>query len=423
MTEILEFYQKQARAATSSVPWLAHMQHEAITQLGKRGFPTRQDEDWKYTPVEGLLKQLFVQQNTGELTPSTQDLTLDIKPQLLLHNGSIEGLEALQKQLPSEVMILPLADALMNQPDLVKPYLGQILQQEHGFQFLNTALIHYGVLIVIPAGVCIEKPIVLRHIQDRPEAIHLRHLIIAERGSQASIIEVYKGSEDCSYLTNTITEIDVKEHANVTHYKIQQESMLAYHIGHLSVKQSAHSQFASHSFSLGGKLVRSDISIHLQESFAGCLMNGIYAPTHGQHVDHHTCVFHNAPNCNSVQDYKGILTGHSRAVFNGKVLVAKDAQHTDAKQQNKNILLSAESEVDTKPQLEIFADDVMCTHGATVGQLDEEALFYLRTRGLSLLEAKHYLIKAFLTENCRLIPDGALFDWITTLLAQHMEAA
>ena len=196
--------------------------------------------------------------------------------------------------------------------------------------------------------------------------------------------------------------------AKLTHYKIQRESKAAYHLGHLAVKQSAHSQFASHSLSLGGKLVRSDISMYLQEEHAHCLMNGIYAPSEGQHVDHHTTVNHLVPNCSSEQDYKGILTGRSRAVFNGKVIVAKDAQHTDAKQQNKNLLLSANAEIDTKPQLEIFADDVLCSHGATVGQLDEEALFYLATRGIGRLEASHYLIHAFAQDNLRLIPNREL---------------
>ncbi len=179
-------------------------------------------------------------------------------------------------------------------------------------------------------------------------------------------------------------------------------------MGIYPLNNRAAAEFASHSLSLGGKLTRSDISIHLQEELAQCLMNGIYAPGEGQHVDHHTSVYHLVPNCQSEQDYKGILNGHSRAVFNGKVYVAKEAQHTDAKQQNKNLLLSAQAEIDTKPQLEIFADDVFCSHGATVGQLDEEALFYLATRGIGHLEATHYLLQAFANENLGLIPHNRI---------------
>jgi Fe-S cluster assembly protein SufD len=176
----------------------------------------------------------------------------------------------------------------------------------------------------------------------------------------------------------------------------------------------------NHSLSLGGKCVRSDLSLYLQEEKAHCLMNAIYAPTDGQHVDHHTTVYHLVPNCSSEQDYKGILNGRARAVFNGKVIVAKDAQHTDAKQQNKNLLLSANAEIDTKPQLEIFADDVLCSHGATVGQLDEEALFYLATRGIDRVEASHYLIHAFAKDNLQLIPHRKLADLMSQLLTQQL---
>jgi Fe-S cluster assembly protein SufD len=282
-------------------------------------------------------------------------------------------------------------------------------------------MIHCGVFIYIPQRVRIEEPIALSHLQNQMnQAIHLRHLIIAEAGSQATIIEDYTGVEGCSYLTNTVTEVCLGGSAHLTHYKIQRESKAAFHIGHLSVQQGAHSHFASHSLSLGGMVVRSDISIYLQEKNAHCLMNGIYAPSEGQHVDHHTTVHHLMPDCSSEQDYKGILNGRSRAVFNGKVKVAKDAQHTNAQQQNKNLLLSPNAEIDTKPQLEIFADDVVCSHGATVGQLDEEALFYLATRGIDRMEASHYLINAFAENNLRLIPDRKLADWMGHLLIQQL---
>ena len=210
------------------------------------------------------------------------------------------------------------------------------------------------------------------------------------------------------------------EKAQCVHYKIQREGKLACHIGHVAVNQLAHSEFASHSFSFGGKLVRSDLSINLLQEYAQCLMNGIYIPNEGQHVDHHTIVNHLLPNCRSKQDYKGILNGHARAVFNGKVVVAKDAQHTDASQQNKNLLLSANAEIDTKPQLEIFADDVLCSHGATVGQLDEEALFYLATRGIDKIEASRYLVHAFTEENLRLIPKQKLAAWVGNLITQQL---
>ena len=421
MNETLEFYQEQAKRGLSTLPWLAQMQTKASTDLKRRGFPTRHDEEWKYTNVDALLNQPFAQQN-GVTNPIViKESDLPVQHQLLVQNGIISGEKELANKLPAGVLILPLADALTYHADLIKPYLGTILKQEHGFHFLNTALIDCGLFIYIPKGIYIEEPIAITHVQDQTnQAVHLRHLIIAEAQSNVTIVEEYRGEADCPYLTNTVTEVFVGAGAQLTHYKIQRESKAAFHLGHLAVKQSTQSQFASHSLSLGGKLVRSDISIYLQEEHAHCLMNGIYAPAEGQHVDHHTTVNHLVPNCSSDQDYKGILTGRSRAVFNGKVIVAKDAQHTDAKQQNKNLLLSANAEIDTKPQLEIFADDVLCSHGATVGQLDEEALFYLATRGIDRIEASHYLIHAFAQDNVRLIPNRKLADWMGNLLTQQL---
>ncbi|KGP63224.1 ABC transporter permease [Legionella norrlandica] len=422
MNEILDYYQQQAKSGLSSIPWLAQMQSQALTDLKRQGFPTRYDEEWKYTLVDPLLQCHFKQYDSPvNLGVETILNDAPVKKRLLIQNGSILGDEEWITCLPKGVLVLPLSSALSDYADLVKPYLGKILEQTHGFHYLNTALIQCGVFIYIPADVGMEEPIVLTHAQNQTnQAVYLRHLILAEKASQMTLIEEYHGEKDSCYFTNNVTEIFLGEGAKFNHYKIQRESKAAYHLGHVAVKQSAYSQFSSHSLSLGGKLVRSDISVYMQEEHAQCLMNGIYAPGEGQHVDHHTMVHHLVPNCRSDQDYKGILKDHSRAVFNGKVIVAKNAQHTDAKQQNKNLLLSANAEVDTKPQLEIFADDVLCSHGATVGQLDEEAIFYLATRGISRDEASHYLIQAFANDNLCLIPNRELADWMANLLTQQL---
>jgi Fe-S cluster assembly protein SufD len=420
MNEILDFYQQQAKANLSTIPWLAQLQSKALTDLGCLGFPKRQDEEWKYTSVDTLLKQPFNLLNQ-KLTPVVSKKSALSNQQITIQNGLIFGEPELAKKLPEGVLVESLASALANHSELLKPYLGTILKQEHGFHFLNTAMIRCGMLIYIPKHVSIDEPIVLTHIQDQlNQAVHLRHVIIAQEGSQAHIVEEYQGLKNTCYLTNTITEIFVGANAKLTHSKIQQESKAAYHLGQISVTQKAQSQFANHSLSLGGKWVRSDLSVYLQEEKAHCLMNGIYVPTEGQHVDHHTVVHHLVPCCSSEQDYKGILTGHSRAVFNGKVFVVQGAQHTDAKQHNKNLLLSADAEVDTKPQLEIFADDVLCSHGATVGQLDEEALFYLATRGIDRAEASQFLIHAFMQDNLQLIPCPRLAEVMGHLLTQQL---
>ncbi|MDI9818099.1 MULTISPECIES: Fe-S cluster assembly protein SufD [unclassified Legionella] len=419
MSELLSFYQKQARQRLSDIPWVAEIQQKGLHELTCYGFPNRHDEDWKYTSVDTLLKQPF-EPADGQKNKTAVNSDIPVSRQILIQNGEVSGADTLARELPAGVIIQPLFDALKQHEIKIRPYLDKLLKHEHGFHALNTALLHTGVLIYIPAGVSIAEPVVLSHWQDKEQAVHSRHLIIAEAGSQATIIEDYRGAEECHYFTNTVTEVFAAANAQITHYKIQREGKAAYHIGQISVKQAKASQFNSHSLSLGGRLVRSDISLSLEEEAAQCLMNGIYAPGEGQHIDHHTTVHHLVPDCQSAQDYKGILTGRSRAVFNGKVIVARNAQHTQAKQQNKNLLLSALAEVDTKPQLEIFADDVICSHGATVGQLDEEALFYLATRGIDRQEARSYLLHAFAADNLRLVPHPTLADWMGTLLSQQL---
>lgn len=424
MSEITEFYQQQVQQQTlksvSDSPWLAHLKKNALADFKRVGFPTRKDEEWKYTSVDAFLKQRFA--NASAINVAANVIHTDIPiacTKIALVNGEVVTTDLTAATLPKGVVVQPLSQALIEHADKIKPYLGQILQNEHGFQALNTAMLQCGLFVYLPEGCCLSEPLLLAHWQDQSQqATHIRHVVIAEVGSSATIIEDYQGDE--SYFTNTITEVYAAPKSALTHYKFQRESKLAYHIGHLAVKQTEDSQFDSHLFSFGGKLVRSDVTFSLEAPRARCSMNGIYAPANGQHMDHHTLVTHAVPDCKSAQDYKGILTGHSRAVFNGKVVVAKDAQRTEAKQQNKNLLLSMDAEIDTKPQLEIFADDVACTHGATVGQLDEEALFYLATRGIEYAEASQYLVQAFAHENVRAITDAKLAAWISTLLIQQI---
>ena len=423
MSEVLDFYQQQAEAGFSKTPWIAELQAKGLHELANSGFPSRHDEDWKYTLVDALLQERFVsQKNSASTVEGILDPALPQGLRLIIQNGQVfPEKKGLNNLLPAGVLIQALHAAMEQHADLIKPYLGKLLRHEHGFQALNTAMLHCGVLVYLPAGVCVEEPIVLSHWQDQNnQAIHSRHLIIAEEGSQATIIEDYRGAEGCTYFSNTVTEVYAAAKAKLVHYKLQREGKAAYHIGQLAVRQAFASEFENHSLSLGGKLVRSDVSLGLQEEKARCLLNGIYVPTEGQHIDHHTTIHHLVPNCESLQDYKGVLKGRARAVFNGKVIVAKGAQHTQANQQNKNLLLSSQAEIDTKPQLEIFADDVICTHGATVGQLDEEALFYLATRGIDRQEASNYLIHAFAADNLRLVPDRSLADWMAILLNEQL---
>lgn len=420
MSNVMEFYQQQAQQATSSVPWLAQLQHDAMQDFARFGFPLRQHEEWKYTLMDSFLEQRFNCAQPSVSDQANRASEVPVGQALFINNGQVVMPDWLN-DLPVGVIIMPLLQAINQHPQIVQTYFNQLLHHEHAFHALNSALINSGLLILLPREVHIEQPIVINHWQDESDqALYVRHLIIAEPGAQATIIDHYQGAAGVNYLTNTITELFLAEQAKINHYHIQRESKQAYHFGHVQIQQAQASQFASHSLSLGAQLARSDITINLEQGQAHSLLNGIYMPSEQQHIDHHTTINHQVGHCHSEQDYRGILMGKGRAVFNGKVIVAKDAQKTQANQQNKNLLLSKQAEIDTKPQLEIFADDVICTHGATVGQLDEDALFYLAARGIGREEATTYLIQAFAGDNLRRISNEILSQWMAVLINQQL---
>ncbi len=425
MDNILEFYTKEVTSGQTSVPWLAAVQEKALHEFQYRAFPNRKDEEWKYTALDGFLAERFSQHAHNHVQTEASRNALKglsqapFSHEIVLYNGEILGCEALQSVLPKGVIVEPILSALEKYEDKVKPWLGKLLSHEHGFHALNMAALQTGLFIYVPHHVQLETPILVSHWQDVPNAaLYARHLVILEEGSSASVIERYEG--ECNYFTNTVTEVHLSAHAKLVHYKIQSESRAAFHVGHLAVQQDFRSHFQSHSLSLGAQLARLDLTLTFLASEANCLLNGLYLPEDGQHIDHHTTIHHLVPNCKSIQDYKGILTGKSRAVFNGKVLVSKGAVQTAAEQQNKNLLLSPLAEVNTKPQLEIFADDVTCSHGATVGQLDEDALFYMATRGISAADATMAMIQGFAIKNMELLPSQVMKKWMSELLEQQL---
>lgn len=418
MTELLEHYQQQAQSALTSLPWLSKEQQQAQQALAEYGFPTRHDEDWKYTRVDAWLEKKFHAGFSGQKTTAPVN-DLPCESAIVINGHDLSGIE--QLNLPQGMIICSIREAAQNYPELFEQHFNQSLKTSHGFQAWNTAMVEQGLFIYAPQDCQPAEPLLLSHWQaEAGRAINLRHLIVLESGAELTLIEDYRGATDCEYLTNTLTEIQLYPKARLTHYKTQRESKAAAHIGHIAVSQSAGSEFNSHLLNLGGQLVRSDLHILLQEEGARCLMNGIYVPVEGQHVDQHTTVEHRVPHCRSEQDYKGVLKGKSRAVFNGKVLVEKYAQKTEAHQQNKNLLLSSQAEIDTKPQLEIFADDVICSHGATVGQLDEDALFYLAARGIDKAQASAFLIQAFAADNINMMPDKKIAEWAADLVHQQL---
>ena len=418
------FCQEEAQKVQASIPWLLALQHQGLDELKQLGFPKIKDEDWRYTKLDSLLGHRFSSaQKTAAsgAQPLNKTATLPYGSMIHIRDGLIEGLDALQDSLPPGMIVQSLMQAAIEHPEKVRAHLGQALQIRHGFQAQNAAMLNLGLFIYLPQGMRLQQPIVCVHYQSHSDqASYLRHLIVAESGASLSFVEDYQGEDKQVYLTNTITEIFAKQQARIQHYKIQRESHEAFHIGHMAIEQAADSQVHSHLLNLGARLSRSDICAYLRAPHGFCELNGIYAPQLKQHMDQHTWIYHNAEACDSRQDYKGILGGQSRAVFNGQIHVAPLAQKTVAKQQNKNLLLSKNAEIDTKPQLDIAADDVMCTHGATVGQLDTDALFYFTTRGISQKEATQYLIQAFAADNLQALADETLMAWMGGLLNQQL---
>ena len=297
------------------------------------------------------------------------------------------------------MVVHSLAAVLQAHPEWVEPYLARHAKfQEHAFTALNTAFLQDGVFLSVPKGKVIAEPIELLFVSTTPgegTVSHPRNLVVVGPGAQLTLIETFVGLDENVYFTNAVTEIVAGEGAVIDHYKIQRESVEAFHIATTQIYQTRGSNFSSHFVSLGGSLVRNEINVVLDGENCECTLNGLYLANGTQHVDCHTVIDHAKPHCNSHELYKAVLDGKGHGVFNGKIFVRQDAQKTDAKQTNQTLLLSNDATINTKPQLEIFADDVKCTHGATVGQLQEEQLFYLRTRGIGLQEARSLLTFAF----------------------------
>jgi Fe-S cluster assembly protein SufD len=276
--------------------------------------------------------------------------------------------------------------ALAENNDLLQQHLNRYAAPaKSGFSSLNTAFMQDGAVIIVPDNMTVEIPIHIIYLTDDQagaSASGPRNLIVLGKNARATVIETYSGPDDTEYFTNSVTEVSLEAGAALDHYKLQQEGQKGFHIGSLEVWQQRDSRFYSHSISLGGKLARNDINVKLQGPGAQVILNGLYLAGGTQHIDNHTRIDHLSPHTSSKENYRGVLSGRARGVFNGKVIVHKDAQKTDAHQSNANLLLSSEAEVDTKPELEIYADDVKCSHGATVGQLDENMLFYLQSRAI-----------------------------------------
>jgi Fe-S cluster assembly protein SufD len=393
--------------------WLQSLRAQGMARFESLGFPTTKNEDWHFTSVAPIAEQSFHAAKTSEAGVSSEGSTAGMVARadlrrftfsqpawhtLVFVNGEFSEDLSSYAGLSDKVRVSSLAKAIRSGSGRPERHLGKIAAFEsHAFTALNTAFIRDGAFVELQADAVVEQPIHLLFVSEgEGEAVsHPRNLIVAAQNSRASIIESYICIRDSRYFTNAVTEISLGEGARVDHYKIQRESEKSFHVGTTQIRQARDSQLHSFSFAVGGSLARTNIYTSLDGDAATCTLNGLYLTDGKQHIDNQTSIEHIAPNCPSHELYKGVLDGHSHGVFNGKVYVHPEAQKTDGKQSNNNLLLSPTARVDTKPQLEIFADDVKCTHGATVGRLDEMAMFYLNSRGIGRESARTLLTYAF----------------------------
>ena len=403
----------QERASAGDSSWVQRVRQNAFTRFEELGFPTTNQEEWKYTNVAPIAKAKFEPVSESLEVTATLDATRlqefsyeeARRSQLVFVNGFYRSELSSIEALPKGVMATDIAFALSAglYADVLRERLARSADfNENAFTALNTAFLASGAFLLIPKGVEIESPIHLLFISDAKQAQNLsspRLLIVGETGSSATIIESYVSAREGEvYFTNAVVEIVLADGARLNHYKVQRESAEAFHVATTQANLARNSSFNSTTITLGARLSRHNINVSLDEEGAQCWVDGLYLVSTGQHTDTHSVIDHRQPHCTSHQLYKGILDGKSRAVFNGKVFVRPGAQQTNAMQTNKNLLLSDEARVDTKPQLEIFADDVKCAHGATVGQLEEEELFYLASRGMHGDLARNLLTYGFAEE-------------------------
>ena len=396
-----------ARAAPmlsgARVPWLASVRRAALERFAETGFPTGRDEEWKYTSVAAIEKRAFAPlPNAAHVAaaPEPGAFALGSFPghRMVFVNGRYSPSRSNVGRLPKGVALESLADALERTPDALQAPLGEARHQTV-FGALNTAFTADGVYLHLPRGTTMEEPIHLFFVATSENmAIYPRNVIVAGENARATVVEHYSGTPGVAYFTNAVTQLFAAENAAIDHYRLQQESLQAFHIAGIHAVQGRGSRLSSHSISLGAAIARLDIGTRFDGEGCEATLNGLYLARGRQHVDHHTRIEHAKPDGTSREHYRGLLDDASRGVFNGKVIVHPQAQRTDARQLNHNLLLSRDAEVDTKPQLEIYADDVKCSHGATVGQLDEAQLFYLRSRGVEQAAARDLLVYAFARE-------------------------
>ncbi|GEP26523.1 MULTISPECIES: Fe-S cluster assembly protein SufD [Cryobacterium] len=396
----------EPRLGARDPAWLAEARVAALQWVGEHGFPTHKDEDWKYTGLAPILAVPFdaatVASGSRVTAEMIDEAAVDLGgPRLVFVNGHFSSEFSRVTGVPAGAVVTTLAAVLAAGPDRLEPFFAHAPGVRHAFAAFNDALAEDGAFIHLPSGTIVDEPIQLVYFSDTggvPLISSPRSVIIADSDSRATIVETYAGIDSDVYCTNAVTELLLAEDAHIEHYKVQNEPTSAFHVALLSVRQGRGSRFSSRSIMLGASIARHEVRVQLDGVGAEVSLDGVYLPQGDQLHDNTIFVDHAATDCTSHQLYKGVLDGRAHGVFNGHIMVRHGADGTDANQKNKNLLLSDRAEVDTRPRLEIYTDDVKCTHGAAVGQMDEEALLYLQTRAIPLEAARGLLIYAFVHE-------------------------
>ncbi len=412
--------------------WLLPLRKAGMASFAEQGFPTLKDEDWRFTNVAPIAALPFKPMADGAPNKAAKDMLPGAVfakiggTRLVFVNGHFAADLSSVGALPGGVKVSNLATALARDGALLEKHLGRYASaQGNAFAALNQAFFSDGAFIYVPGGVTIEEPIQLIFISSAKQTgdtIHPRNLIIADANSKLTVLESYLSLGNAAYFTNAVTELVAGDNAQVEHVKYQDEAADAYHIATIHGQFGRTSHVNVHSFALGAKLSRNNIRAKLAGEGLECVLNGLYVTKDEQLADHHMIVEHAQPHCASHEYFNGILDDKSRGVFHGRILVQRIAQKTDAKQTNKNLLLSDDATADTKPQLEIYADDVKCTHGATIGQLNDESIFYLRSRGIGSDTAKRMLIHAFAGEIIERIKCEGAREELDKLVWDRIEA-
>jgi Fe-S cluster assembly protein SufD len=389
--------------------WVRNIRKAAIARFAADGFPSTKNEDWRFTRIRPILQHDFrlleKPSSNGLSVAQLGEMSFPDAGcvRLVFLNGHFVGGLSSMNDLPQGLHVATLREAIDTDRATVQRHLAEHDgTSQSPFVALNTGYLLDGAFVHIAKNALIDKPIHLVFVSAASSnggvMSHPRNLIVADEGSSATVIESYVGPPGAVYFTNAVTEASIGDNADIEHYRVQKESQSAFHMASLSARLGRDSRFDTDYVSMGGGLVRNDVITVLDGEGIDCRLDGLYVATGHQHVDNHTNIEHTKPHCESHEMYKGILGGRAKGVFNGKIHVHPDAQKTDAKQSNGCMLLSDDAQINTNPQLEIYADDVKCTHGATVGQIDENAVFYLRSRGIAASDARHMLVHAFANE-------------------------